>query len=349
MLIWHYIVKAIGKKKSWTLYSLISLFVFALFLLCSEGSFTLLIISSICLAIPAGGAYINDVFLSDCIDYDEFLTGQRNEGIYTMFTSFIPKFVSIFAQSIPLTILGIIGFISSHHGANLVQPKGIVEFVRFYFIGVPILLSFISFCCKLRFPIENEDLMQDLRSSIQLQKEKVPEFKKRLDFYKIKDPIMKNYSYQIFLKTPEHYDTKTVADHFNDYTYFNMLFRGEYTEMKTKIFTQIIILFLISSIFLFLVFITFSYLQIRSLSFIPILCLLILSISIFLLVLNILRLNIINRVITGEDKIDKDFLRLLMIGYKVEINEDKNPLLTECSACWDKCCNKPPRREDKID
>ena len=39
--------------------------------------------------------------------------------------------------------------------------------------------------------------MQILRQSIQLQKEKIPELKDKLDFYKIKDPIMLNYNYQI--------------------------------------------------------------------------------------------------------------------------------------------------------
>ena len=82
-------------------------------------------------AIPAGGAYLNDVFLSDIIDYDEFISGQRSEGLYTVFATFIPKIVSIFAQSIPLTILGIIGFVSSKNGQNMTQPDAIPEFIRF--------------------------------------------------------------------------------------------------------------------------------------------------------------------------------------------------------------------------
>jgi len=135
MFLWHVIVKVIGKKKSWALYSLMSIVTFSLFLLCQEGSFNLIIILSILNAIPAGGAYLNDVFVSDIIDYDEFKTGLRNEGLYTVFSTFIPKIVSIFAQSIPLTILGIIGFVSSKNGENQDQPIMISEFVRFYFIG----------------------------------------------------------------------------------------------------------------------------------------------------------------------------------------------------------------------
>jgi Na+/melibiose symporter-like transporter len=103
--VWHYLVSIFGKKKCWEFYSLISIFTGSLFLICDEGSLGTLIFASICCAIPAGGAYLNDVFLSDVIDYDEFFAGKRNEGLYTVFASFIPKIVSIFAQSIPMTIM----------------------------------------------------------------------------------------------------------------------------------------------------------------------------------------------------------------------------------------------------
>ena len=104
-LMWHYLVKKFGKKKCWQSYSLISIFVFGLFFFCGEGSMGTLIFVSICCSIPAGGAYINDVFISDIIDYDEFICGQRNEGVFTVFSAFIPKVVSIFSQSIPLTVM----------------------------------------------------------------------------------------------------------------------------------------------------------------------------------------------------------------------------------------------------
>ena len=105
MGLWHFIVKIIGKKRAWELYSLISILTFSLFLMGDESSFSLLLFISIINAIPAGGAYLNEVFLADIIDYDEFITGKRNEGIYTVFSSFIPKIVSIFASSIPLSIM----------------------------------------------------------------------------------------------------------------------------------------------------------------------------------------------------------------------------------------------------
>jgi GPH family glycoside/pentoside/hexuronide:cation symporter len=105
MFVWHYLVGIYGKKRCWQLYSLIAIPAFSLFLMCDEGSFLMLIIASIGVAIPAGGAYLNDVFISDLIEYDEFLTGKRTEGLFTVFAAYIPKVVSIFSQSIPLAAM----------------------------------------------------------------------------------------------------------------------------------------------------------------------------------------------------------------------------------------------------
>ena len=92
-------------------------------------------------SIPASGAYLNDVFLTDTIDYDEFLTGKRNEGVYMVFSVFIPKIVGIAAQSIPLTIMSLMGFVSSNGGVVYEQPKGVLEFIRFVSFSYLIIYS----------------------------------------------------------------------------------------------------------------------------------------------------------------------------------------------------------------
>ena len=35
--------------------------------------------------LPLGAKFISDAIIADIIDYDEFLSGQRNEATYTMF------------------------------------------------------------------------------------------------------------------------------------------------------------------------------------------------------------------------------------------------------------------------
>ena len=44
---------------------------FILFLFCDIGSTTLLVIAAIFTSFPTGGAYLNDVLISDVIVYDE--------------------------------------------------------------------------------------------------------------------------------------------------------------------------------------------------------------------------------------------------------------------------------------
>jgi len=111
MFMWHLLVIYLGKNSCWKIYSVASFIIFNVFFLCEEGSVKLLIFTSFLSALPAGGVYINEVIITDIIDYDEFLTGKRNEAIYTVFSSFIPKIVSIFAQVIPLSIMsGLIFF-----------------------------------------------------------------------------------------------------------------------------------------------------------------------------------------------------------------------------------------------
>lgn len=102
---WHYLVAKYGKKKCWQISSFIEVFLFNLLIFCDAAHPVLLLVSSSLCAIGASGAYLNDVFISDIIDYDELLTGSRNEGMYTVFSTFIPKLVSIFAQAIPISIL----------------------------------------------------------------------------------------------------------------------------------------------------------------------------------------------------------------------------------------------------
>eukprot|EP00927_Polykrikos_kofoidii_P037934 TRINITY_DN32143_c0_g1_i1.p1 TRINITY_DN32143_c0_g1~~TRINITY_DN32143_c0_g1_i1.p1 ORF type:complete len:946 (+),score=118.02 TRINITY_DN32143_c0_g1_i1:261-2840(+) len=53
-----------------------------------------------------GGSFLQSDLVCDSIDYDEFLTGgRRREGAYMMAVEFIPKFVTIPGDSIPLMLM----------------------------------------------------------------------------------------------------------------------------------------------------------------------------------------------------------------------------------------------------
>ena len=71
------------------------------------------------------------VMLNNTIEYDELLSGKRNEGIYMVFCTFIPKIVAIFAQSVPLTIMSLLGFKAPEEkNINEEQPIGVIRFIK---------------------------------------------------------------------------------------------------------------------------------------------------------------------------------------------------------------------------
>ena len=105
IFIWHMLSNKFGRKNCWRGYSILCVICFSLILIPGQGNNFLLIIIGAIIAFPASGSYLNDAILSDCIDYDEFMTMKRNESIYSVFQVFIPKLVAIIAQSFPLAIM----------------------------------------------------------------------------------------------------------------------------------------------------------------------------------------------------------------------------------------------------
>ena len=105
IILWNYLVSIFGKKSCWRMYSLIGFVCFNLFIINDRSHPYLLFFSVAICALPSAGSYINDAIISDIIDYDEFLTDSRNEGVYTVFSTFVPKLVSIFSQTIPMIVL----------------------------------------------------------------------------------------------------------------------------------------------------------------------------------------------------------------------------------------------------
>jgi Na+/melibiose symporter-like transporter len=112
--------------------------------------------AAIVTSFPSGGSYLNDVVVSDAIEYDEFTTGKRTEGIYTVCSAFIPKFVSLFAQAIPLSLLSIIGFVPTENGYVHTQPPQVVYYLKTTFAVIPMILCVVSFFYKLKFAIKDE-------------------------------------------------------------------------------------------------------------------------------------------------------------------------------------------------
>jgi hypothetical protein len=66
----------------------------------------------------------------------------------------------------------------------------------------------------------------------------------------------------------------------------------------------------------------------------------ILAVAIIILVLNSMRYIVMKKVISGEFEIDKEFLRLLMIGFKASLITERSQFEIECNDCLNGCMNK---------
>ena len=106
-----------------------------------------------------------------------------------------------------------------------------------------------------------------------------------------------------------------------------MLFLGNYKALKDKIIFIIAISGIVSVTFLVVLILTFYLLEDKNFSSVPLLSLFILTGAIIVLLINLLRLPVINKVINGEYKLDKDFLKKysMMLDFKEneEIMKDK--------------------------
>lgn len=233
-----------------------------------------------------------------------------------------------------------IGFVSPVNGKISEQPKIAIEFIRFYFIAIPILICLISFYLKMNYPIEDDNMMNKLKNAIMIQKLKVSELKKKdIDYYKIANPIFNYDQVQIFQKNDLHINSKIVADHFDDEMYIDLLIKSNYQKVKSKLNTIIIWLIVLLAIFSTILVFTFKFLEQSSLSLIPLLSLFIITFVIVFLIINVIRHKIINKVISGEYELDSDYLMLYLFKLKTskQFPDDKSGIIYECGKLFEEC------------
>ena len=324
--IWHFLVEKFGKLICWRSFSLICIIPFTLFLFCDLGSTSLLLFSAIVISFPTGAAYLNDVMVSDTIDYDEFFTGKRNEGIYTVFSSLIPKFVSLFAQAIPLSLLSIIGFIPTEHGYVHMQPLCVIYYIKIVFSVIPIFLSITSFVFKLYYPLGDKENL-GLKESIELQKKHFDDLKKKfINFYVIDDPVYDKKHINVLANTNDNVNntvlTKNLCGHFNSYSSLFMIYNDKLNKLYVKIIFIISLAVVFSAFSVFLLIRTFKFLNEQKLSFIPITLVFVLTLLIIIIALYYLKLRALRKAIKGEFELDKKFVKLFIYA-KAFNNDDK--------------------------
>lgn len=97
------------------------------------------------------------------MDYDEFITGMRNENFFTMSKSFLPRLVAAPAAAIPLALLGPLGHRPPVDGSIVMQSSLVINYCRFVTIYAPATLSLISLLLKTRYPLRTKEQLQMVR------------------------------------------------------------------------------------------------------------------------------------------------------------------------------------------
>lgn len=190
--LWLAAVKRYGKVKLWLLWSLVMAATNYAFLILSKSSMLTAVFVCCINGIPIAAKFLADAILADIIDYDEFLTGSRNEATYTMFKSFLPKVMAIPASALPLSIMNGMGHIPAENGRIMYQPAAVRLSIKFMAGFASGTIAMIAWYIKTRYPLKNDEILQEMAQGIALHKEGKP----------AKDPLS-DYEYTIVTFTQE--------------------------------------------------------------------------------------------------------------------------------------------------
>jgi GPH family glycoside/pentoside/hexuronide:cation symporter len=161
---WIRLVGRMGKKNAWLMSMAVNTCAFSGVYFLGAGDewqyATLVIISGMgfgaTLALPSA-------IQADVIDYDEFLTGSRQEGVYIGIWSVVKKLTAALGVGIGLTVLGMVGY---QPGAP--QPPEVVGALKVLYALVPSLCNVAAFAVALAFPI-SQQAHERIRAGIALR------------------------------------------------------------------------------------------------------------------------------------------------------------------------------------
>jgi GPH family glycoside/pentoside/hexuronide:cation symporter len=147
--VWIRVSKRIGKKNAWLASMAINTCAFSgVFFLGpgDEWAYAVLVAISgmgfgATLALPSA-------IQADVIDYDEFLTGRRQEGWYIGIWSVVKKLAAAVGVGAGLTLLGLAGY-----EPGKVQPPEVIQSLKVLYALVPSFCNAVAFAIALTFPI----------------------------------------------------------------------------------------------------------------------------------------------------------------------------------------------------
>merc|ERR1712232_396030 len=150
---WRYVANKVGKFKSYVAYH-VAMGVATLLQLVHNrdtGNCTMTYVALPCLFIwgfALGGGFVLQSLVADCVDYDEFLSGQRREAMYMMSVDFLTKFMEIPGEVLPLLLMASYGYarpplvqppcsMSNYTNTSLYTGLSLNEICAAYYAGEP--------------------------------------------------------------------------------------------------------------------------------------------------------------------------------------------------------------------
>ncbi len=85
--------------------------------------------------------------VAESIDYNEYLTGKRNEGTIYGFFSLSRRIGTTIANSGSVLMIAAIGYDAALTNAGLPQAAGTIAGIKIMVVGFPMVAAFLSFCC----------------------------------------------------------------------------------------------------------------------------------------------------------------------------------------------------------
>ncbi len=173
-------------------------------------------------------------------------------------------------------------------------------------------------------------MVEKCQNVITLRKKKKHVLKIKYQFYFVEDPVYNDEKLCIFTNTEQQKKTRDLFDHFSHRDYFHYLLEDKLVPLLESVLFNLYL----AAAFLLLVSIgtvyTFNFLDHQELNFIPVLLIFTVSGSIIYLALNWIRYSVLKGFINSNFRIDKEFLKILVLKYFCE-NEDLNDTLSIAS------------------
>jgi len=147
---WTAVSRRIGKKRAWLAAMLVSVGAFSGAAFLGRGDTWAF--AAICLVSGIGfgaGLVLPSSLVADVIDYDEWRSGRRREGLYYGLWSIVTKVSAALGASVALPLLKWAGY--QPQGA---QPETVVLTLKLLYAAVPCVCYLAAFGVAARFPID---------------------------------------------------------------------------------------------------------------------------------------------------------------------------------------------------